>query len=151
MREIRTEIDIDASPSTVWEILTDFSAFPEWNPFMRTIEGELVAGGRIRVVLQPPGRRAMTFRPTLVTVRSGRGFSWLGRLGMPGIFDGEHVHEVRPLGPDRTRYVQSERFRGLLVPFTGGTLEGVRRGFDEMNRALKARAEAAVGISPRAA
>jgi hypothetical protein len=143
MREICTEIEIDAPAARVWQVLTDFAAFPDWNPFMTTAEGDLVAGGRLRVALHSPGHRPMTFRPILLTVEPEKGFRWLGHLGVPGIFDGEHEHTLEPLGPDRTRYVQSERFRGVLVPFVGAMLKDTTRGFEEMNRALKARAEAA--------
>jgi len=38
--------------------------------------------------------------------------------------------------------VQREVFKGILVPLVGGSLEKTRHGFDEMNAALKQRAEA---------
>jgi hypothetical protein len=40
MLEIRTEIDIEASPPRVWRALTDFKTFPDWNPFVLAVEGE---------------------------------------------------------------------------------------------------------------
>jgi hypothetical protein len=64
-----------------------------------------------------------------------------GHLVVPGIFDGEHVHEIEALTPQRTRYVQREEFRGVLVPFVRGMLKDTERGFHEMNAALKVRAE----------
>ena len=143
MREIRTEIEIDAPADAVWQVLTDFTAFPEWNPFIRSAEGALVAGEHIAVTLQPPGHKATSFRPALLSVEPARGFRWLGHVGMPGIFDGEHIHEIEPLGPRRSRYVQREQFHGVLVPFFGGMLRDAERGFGEMNAALKARVEAA--------
>lgn len=143
MREIRSEIEIEASAERVWSVLTDFAAFPEWNPFMRSAEGELTKGEHISVTMQPPGHRPSTFRPTLLSVDAGRGFRWLGHFGVPGIFDGEHIHEVEALGPQRTRYVQREEFRGVLPPFLGGMLKDTERGFEQMNAALKARAELA--------
>jgi hypothetical protein len=143
VREIRSEIEIEASSETVWSVLTDFAAFPEWNPFMRSVAGELAQGGQITVTMQPPGHGASTFRPTLLSVDAGRGFRWRGHVLVPGIFDGEHVHEIEALAPGRTRYIQREEFRGVLVPFVGGMLRDTERGFQEMNAALKARAERA--------
>jgi uncharacterized protein YndB with AHSA1/START domain len=38
-KEIITEIEIDASPSQVWQVLTDFEKYPTWNPFIKKISG----------------------------------------------------------------------------------------------------------------
>src|SRR5208337_3854746 len=35
MKEIHTEIEINAPAEKVWKVLTDFAAYPEWNPFVR--------------------------------------------------------------------------------------------------------------------
>src|SRR5437870_9772589 len=83
----------------------------------------------------------MRFRPTVRVAVRNREFRWLGRLVIPGLFDGEHIFELTPLGSQSTRFVQRERFRGLFLPFLARRLEmDVRRGFEEMNRALRGRA-----------
>jgi uncharacterized protein YndB with AHSA1/START domain len=33
VRELRSEIEIDAPPERVWAVVTEFAAYPEWNPF----------------------------------------------------------------------------------------------------------------------
>ena len=67
---------------------------------------------------------------------------WLGRL-LPGLFDGEHSLRIEPLDGGRSRFVQSERFTGLLVGLVKGTLAKTEVGFEQMNAALKARVEQA--------
>ncbi|KUG20617.1 MAG: SRPBCC domain-containing protein [Methanomicrobiaceae archaeon] len=141
MKEIRSEIEIPAPPEEVWEILTDFPSYPAWNPFIRSIRGELRVGSRLEVFIQPPGRRGMMIRPTVLEVEANRALRWTGRLLMPGIFDGEHRFALVPQGSGRIRFIQSEIFTGLLVPFTPGLLRNTEEGFLEMNRALRARAE----------
>jgi hypothetical protein len=141
MREITTEVDIAAPAEVVWRVLTDFAAFEEWNPFMLQAEGELVPGQRISVTMRPPGHGASTFRPRLLAVEPARLLRWRGQLLVPGLFDGEHVHELTPLEGEGTRYVQREEFGGILVPFTGGMLRDTERGFAAMNAALRQRAE----------
>lgn len=142
MKELHTEIEIRASAGRVWEILTDFARFPEWNPFIRRIRGEVKPGTRLEVFLQPSGTRGMTFRPIVVQVKPNRELRWLGHLLIPGLFDGEHSFIITPLEADRIRFVQHEAFSGLLVPVFAGRLDtDTKRRFEEMNRALKARAE----------
>jgi len=141
MREFRREIEIDARPERVWSIVTDFAAYPEWNPFIRRISGELREGARLEVRIEPPGARATTFKPTVRAVEANRELRWLGRLVVPGIFDGEHSLRIEPVDDGRTRFVQSERFTGILVGFVKGTLAKTEAGFEQMNTALKARVE----------
>ena len=141
VRELQREIEIDAPPERVWSVVTDFAAYPEWNPFIRSIAGEAREGARLQVRLQPPGGRGMTFKPRVLVVEPDRELRWLGRLLLPGIFDGEHRLGVEPLDAGRSRFVQSERFSGLLVPFVKGALRKTVAGFEEMNSALKARVE----------
>ncbi len=143
MRELRREVEIDAPPERVWAVVTDFAAYPEWNPFIRSISGEIHEGAKLEVRIEPPGARAMTFRPTVRTVETSRELRWLGRLLLPGVFDGEHSLRVEPLNGGRSRFVQSESFRGLLVGLFKGTLAKTETGFEQMNTALKARVEQA--------
>ena len=44
MKELRTEIEIQASDKRVWQLLTDFASFPQWNPFIRQAKGEVKVG-----------------------------------------------------------------------------------------------------------
>ncbi len=143
MREIRTEIDIDAGPGRVWEILADFDRQAEWNPFIRSIEGEPQEGSRLSLRVGAPGGKVMAFKPTVLEVAPNEELRWLGRLILPGIFDGEHVFQLEPIDSGRrTRFVHREEFRGLLVPLLWKSLDTeTRRGFEAMNEALKSRAE----------
>ena len=87
----------------------------------------------------------MTFRPTVTEVKTERVFEWLGRLGLPGIFDGRHRFEIEPT-PGGSRFTQSEVFNGVLVRFMRKSLDNqTMKGFEAMNAALKARAEARSG------
>ena len=144
MKEIHTEIEINAPAEKVWRVLTDFAAYPEWNPFVRRVEGEVSVGARLHVYIQPSGGKGMSFRPTVLVADPNRELRWLGHLWLPGLFDGEHSFSIEPLDEGRVRFVQRERFGGLLLPLLSKMLDGdTRRGFEEMNRALKLRAESA--------
>jgi hypothetical protein len=70
VRDLRSEID--ASPEDVWQVLTDFDAYPEWNPFIRSIQGNPEVGSRLSVRIEPPGAREMSFRPTVRAAEPAR-------------------------------------------------------------------------------
>jgi hypothetical protein len=142
VKELRSEIEIEASAERVWGVLTDFAAYPEWNPFIRRVGGRPEVEEHLVVRMQPSGTRGMTFRPTVMKVEPSRELRWLGHLLVPGIFDGEHIFEIEELERDRVRFVQREVFKGLLVPLLARRLDrDTQRGFEEMNRALRERIE----------
>ena len=143
MRAIHTEIDIAAPASRVWDILIATDRWAEWNPFAK-MRGRAAVGERVEVDLSPPGQKPMTFRPTIVKLEPGSELRWLGHLGVPGVFDGEHAFRIVPDGAERCRLEQFETFRGLLAgPILWLASDATRRGFEAMNRALKAKAEGA--------
>ena len=142
MKELHSEIEIDAPAERVWRLITDFPSYPRWNPFIRRISGEPTTGERLEVRIEPPGGRGMTFRPTVLKAEPNRELRWLGHLLVPHLFDGEHSLTIQPLEEHRVRFVQREVFRGLLVPLFARSLDNnTKRGFEEMNHALKERAE----------
>jgi len=86
----------------------------------------------------------LTFRPKVLKAEPKHELCWLGHLLIPGFFDGEHVFCIEPLEACLIRFEQREIFTGLLVPlFAGGKETVTRRGFEELNQALKVRAKQA--------
>jgi hypothetical protein len=141
MKQLHTEIDIDAAPEVVWEVLADLAAYGEWNPFIVEVQGELEVGAKLRVRLAPPGGRALTVRPRVTEAVSGSSFEWLGRLAVPGLFTGRHRFEIHPTS-NGTKVVHTETFTGVLVALLARSLDThTLAGFRAMNGALKARAE----------
>jgi hypothetical protein len=139
MKELRTEIEINAPAERVWNILTDTEKFPKWNPFVHRLKGSLVQGETLEVFLGESEKKGMTFRPKVLEVAQNRTLRWIGILLIPGLFDGEHIFEIESLGTNRVRFIQREKFNGILVRFFN--FESTQRGFEAMNRALKVRAE----------
>jgi hypothetical protein len=143
MKELHSEIEIDASAERVWGVLTDFASYPQWNPFIRRISGELKVGERLDVRLEPPDSRGITMRPTVLRAEPNRLMRWVGHLLVPGLFDEEHSLAIHPLEENRVRFVQHEAFKGVFVRLLARSLDtNTLRGFEEMNGALKERAEA---------
>ncbi|MBE0582952.1 MAG: SRPBCC domain-containing protein [Desulfofustis sp.] len=142
MRSIEAEIEIRGTPEQVWAVLTGFSDYPNWNPFIRQAAGIPSEGARLSVRIQPPDGAAMSFRPTVKVAAPGRELLWLGHFLVPGLFDGEHQFKIEALNPVNVRFTQTEIFRGLLVHLVPKSIyEKTEAGFAAMNRALKERVE----------
>jgi hypothetical protein len=147
---IERSIEIDASASTVWSILADTGAYPDWNPFMTKLTGEFAVGATLEVRVEPPNARPITFKPTVLAAQPADELRWLGRFILPGLVDGEHSLRIEPLAEGRSRFIQTERFTGLLVRPLKSMLGKTELGFEQMNAALKARAETLAPARPGA-
>lgn len=142
MKEIKTEIKINAPIHKVWKTLIDIEAYPKWNPFIKSLQGTMKEGSIFKVEIHPPDSKPMTFKPKCLSFKDNKEFIWLGHVIVPGIFDGKHIFELTELGSDTTKFVQREEFKGLLVPFLWKQLDvNTRRGFELMNERLKEEAE----------
>ena len=69
-RSIETEVEINGTASQVWEVLTDFGRYPEWNPFILWITGTLQTGSQLKAVVQTPNFPKITIRPVLLKVEA---------------------------------------------------------------------------------
>ncbi|WP_406830551.1 SRPBCC domain-containing protein [Pedococcus sp. KACC 23699] len=133
---IATHLTVTAGAEDVWATLTDLARYRTWNPFITRASGTVALGERLDLTIQPPRGRAMAFRPWVTALEEHRYLEWLGRLAVPGIFDGRHSFKLTPMGVNRTLVQQSETVTGALVPFTGHLLARTHAGFVAMNEAL---------------
>jgi len=137
-KEIKTEISVNATPEKVWKILTDFDNYPNWNPFIKSIRGQVKVGEVIAARIEPPKAKGMTFKPKVLVYETNQELRWLGHSVIPGLFDGEHKFELIDNGNGTTTFRQSEKFTGILVPLFKKQLDNnTKNGFEEMNKKLK--------------
>ena len=140
MKQIETEILIEAAPEKVWEVLTDFEKHPDWNPFIKSIKGEKSVGKKLKVSIKPPDGAGMVFNPVVLKYEENKEFRWKGKLGIKGIFDGEHYFKLVE-NNGNTKFVHGEKFSGILVALMGKTLDKTKEGFQLMNESLKRECE----------
>jgi hypothetical protein len=137
MKHIETMIRIYAPAGKVWQILTDFDSYPSWNPFIKSMSGELKEGQQLQVKISPPNEKEMSFSPILLRANPGREIRWSGKFLFKGLFDGEHYFGIEEIDENTTLFVHGEYFSGLLVGLMTTMLEQTKLGFDSMNKALK--------------
>lgn len=147
-KQISTTITINAPADVVWKVLTDFGQYPNWNPFIKSIEGNPAEGKTITTRIEPPGAKGMVFKPVVLAYQPNKEFRWKGKLFIKGLFDGEHVFELTANANGTTSLVQREVFTGILVPLFAKMLDiNTLNGFRQMNEALKTRAESMVNAT----
>ena len=145
--QLHTAIDISAPPEAVWAVLTDLDSYSEWNPFIVEASGDVAVGSKLVNRMQPPGGKGMTFKPTVTVLERAKTLEWLGRPGVPGIFDGRNRFDLVATPSGGTQVTHTEKFSGAMVRFMRTSLDTqTHAGFVAMNEALKTRAEALEGV-----
>lgn len=102
---------INAPVDQVWNVLTDFDRFPEWNPVIRRVEGRLAVGEAVRMTASSPdGEQPWTCR--ISRHRAGQEFAWQFTDRHLLLYRGEHTFCVIAIDAHTTRYIDVEAFHG---------------------------------------
>ncbi len=144
MKNIRTEVIIDAPITTVWDILMDFKDYPNWNPFIH-ITGDAKVGQQLENTIFLEGQKPQIFKPQILEVQPQKKLRWEGYLFIKGLFDGEHYFQLEGIHPQQTHLIHGENFKGILVGMVFKMIgKATEEGFNKMNHALKEQCERAL-------
>ena len=141
MPQFESHIDIEASPARVWDVLTDFGRYAEWNPLFPIVEGSIANGSRVRLALKPPFGKRIALRGRIVRVEAER--ELIPRCGtlVPGLYQCESSFRIES-ADGKVRLHHHETYGGgLMVIVAGGQGERMREGCFALNLAIKRRAE----------
>ena len=140
--EVYTEIDIDAPAQKVWDLLMDFKNMPKWNPIIRAIKGKPRVGGHLFVLFIFEGMGPSPLAVKVNVFEEGRELTWTGNVPHSKLLAGRHSFNVVPLGENSSRFIHTESFTGLLVPYVEKLLDvRLKPNYVAMNMALKAESE----------
>ena len=134
----KREIEIAAAPEVVWDVLTRFERWPEWNPQVKSMsfDGPLAPGSEFRWKAGPG-----TIVSTLDRIEPPRYIAWRGRTLT---IDAYHEWWLEPR--DRGTHVRTEEsFSGVLARLLRGTLQktldkSLAEGLEHLKREAKRRA-----------
>ncbi len=142
MAVYRTTFAVNAPAERVWEVLTDFDRWAEWNPSIPSIEGEPRVGSTVALTLVMPGRPSAKVKARLTEVVPGRRLVWDGNIGADRLFAGHREFLIEPQADGTVLFTHVEDVSGLLFPvfraFMGGAIQGHH---ESLNDAVKERAE----------
>jgi hypothetical protein len=138
--EVRSQVDVNASADQVWAVLTDFSSYPIWNPFIYPLKGELRTGSPLEVTIHP-GSQTITYQATMIAVNRARELTWSGRTFSGGVFETTYSFTIEPLESGGVRLVSHESHKGFAAILAFGVLKDVQAGLATMIRAARTRAE----------
>lgn len=141
MKKLCTEIEISAPAEKVWQILTNFSQYPEWNPFLTSVSGQVVVNENVDVSVLSASKQ-MKLHCTVARVVPNKLLVWNYHVLHPSLFRGEHRFSIESIDAGKVRFIDCEFFNGILVFTQAKDIEtNTKRGFIAMDQALKARAE----------
>ncbi|MBW2271162.1 MAG: SRPBCC domain-containing protein [Deltaproteobacteria bacterium] len=143
LQTVRAEIEIDARPEKVFDVLTDLAKYPEWNPFTPSIESTLEIGAPVRMRVRLLGANRLSRRVEYVTENERPSkLCWGADIPLRFLIRADRCQTLVPLEGGRTRYVCTDDISGWLAPlvirFFGAAMQ---RGFEDCALALKKRAE----------
>ena len=110
------QVEVDADPETVWDVLTAIDDWPSWNPEVRSasLEEGLTEGSRFRWKAGPG-----TITSTLQRIERPRLIGWTGTtFGIKAV----HVHRLEQRG-EGTVVRSEESWEGLPVRIFRGRMQ----------------------------
>jgi uncharacterized protein YndB with AHSA1/START domain len=143
----RQEIEIAAPAEVVWEVLTDFDGWPQWNPDVKSMswDGSLAPGSVFRWKAGPG-----TIVSTLEEVDRPRYVRWRGRTMSIAA-----IHEWRLEERAGGMHLETdESFSGVLARLLRGSLQkqldrALEEGLEHLKREAEHRAAPASRSAPR--
>ena len=130
--------NVSARPEVIWDLLTDAASYPDWNPAVLRIEGEITEGERIALTsVVNPDRK---FKLTVTQFDPPSKMVWAD--GMPlGLFKGVRTYTVEPSPDGTTEFRMVEVFSGLMEPLISKSIPDMTESFEMFGDAVKRAAE----------
>jgi len=140
--QINTELAIGAPVAQVWDIIADFPRYPEWNPFILEVVGEVRQGASVRYRFEFPKGLRIWATAKILRFEPGHELLWAAHFLTPALFNGVHHFRVGAAPEGGALFQHGEVFSGLALPLITPILR--RDGpaiYAGLNQALARRVE----------
>ncbi len=129
---------IDAPVDRVWALITDASAYSQWNDAVVSLDGTIEPGGKLRLVSTLDPKR--TFKLKVTQLDAPTMMVWSG--GMPlGLFTGTRTYTVASEGTG-SRFTMVEEFTGPMAPMITKAIPDMTESFETFAASVKQASEA---------
>lgn len=138
-----TEVVIQAPRQLVWEQVTNFEAYSDWNPFVLEAHAEFEVGATIRFLEDLKQFGKHWIKAQFLSIDPPNSFIWQGHFGAPFLFTVRHPFIFEAISEYQTRFTQGHQNSGLLIPYLAwrGVYWISHQGYLDYNQALKQRCE----------
>jgi len=134
MVTMQTEAIINAPPEKVWTVLSDFAAYPEWNPTLQKIEGIPGLGEKISLHYKQPNGEMGVDHAVITVFEPDKELRTSAFVGAKFLLHMELEFTLEESGESgQTRLTAAEHFSGLFGQFLGKPAENFRPLMDAMN------------------
>ena len=136
---------IAAPPSRVWEALTDFDSYSDWNPFTTQVKTDFEIGSPVELHVDMPTRSETVRTEWVNLIEPEQTICWGMQMGHPVFLNANRWQILTPIKGNQTEYRTVDYFSGLLAPMVIALYgEPMRLGFQAVADSLKARVESQI-------
>lgn len=136
---VKASIIIDASPSKVWNVLTNFENLKRWSSSFQGLKGNFDKNGDIEVTFKSPFGES-NMKKKLFHYEEGKSFGWTG-VFMLGMSD-YHLYTLKELPNGKSEFIQTDGLSGGASFLLGKMFEKqMQKGYEVFNKELKKQVE----------
>ena len=142
MKEIRTEIEINAPVSKVWDIISNLDEWASWNKMVTDASGKITQGATLSITMRGKSEGGEhSYAPTVIECDAPNSFRFRASMGNRLMMTNYKICELQE-NEGSTKFIHIEQFSGLMVPFIWKKMEqGVPMMLAMINKNLKQQAE----------
>jgi len=131
-RETSISIKINSNPSIIWALLTIASDYPRWNSTVISIEGDIIAGGKINLKSTLDPKR--TFKLKVKEFQPENKLAWGDAMG-------NRVYTITKTSTGSALFSMTEKIGGPLFPLFARMIPSFDKSFEQFAADIKKEAE----------
>lgn len=140
-RAVEFRTGVQAPAEIVWDVISDFASWKDWNPVHPRMEGEMRIGTSLTVDVVLSEGQAATIQPIVQDWVPFEQLHWRTKR-LRGFVTAIRYLEIENMGPQNSTFSNGELFMGPLVRWVSrDERRKLRAAYTRMGEAVRDRAE----------